>query len=360
MQKTRLGIIGAGGIVRTVHLPAIKQLPDIVEINAICDTEKARVGKIAKANHIKEVYYDYRDLVKSKNIDAVITATPNIYHKEHSIAAAEQGKHVLCEKPIATNLKDAREFIKICKEKKVKLQIGHNERFWNQVRIAKELIDCGVIGEIKSFVGIFTIHDEDKYEIDSNFRHNKKLSGGGCLLDITVHQIDVAQYLIGDITSICTDVRHSVGGFCAEFEDNSIILCNFKNGAIGSILTNRFSPFMHRIFLYGTSGTIFLGIHTFFQSAPLSIYMKKGIKDIPEIITKYTYSTMPEEKYSERWISIFPQRDDPYAVQLEKFCKSIQEDIEPPVTGQDGLKALSVCLSAYKSSKERKWVEISN
>lgn len=358
MKKIRFGIIGAGGIVRTAHLPAIKQT-NTIELIAICDTDRKRVDNLAKNNKIKEVYYDYKDLVKSINIDAVIVATPNLYHKKAAIAAAEQGKHVFCEKPIATNLKDANEIIEVCKKKKVNLQIGHSERFWNQVKIVKELIKLGVIGEVKSFVSIYTIHEEDKCEIDTNFRNNISLAGGGCLMDVTIHQFDMARYLVGEITGICSQIKHSVGGFCAEFEDNSIILCDFKNGAIGTILTNRFSPFMHRIFLYGTFGTIFLGIHTFFQTSPLSIYLKKKPKKIPNIIIKNFYSILPEEEFVQKWISIYPQKDNPYVTQLEEFCKSIQNCTKPPVTGQDGIKSLELNLAAYKSSEGKKWIAIS-
>ena len=135
-EKIRFGIIGAGAIARESHVPTTKKLAE-AELVAICRRNKKKANELAREWQVNEVYYDYRDLVKSKNIDAVIIATPNVYHRENVIAAAEEGKHVLCEKPMATNLRDTREMVRACTKNKVKLQIGFNQRFWNQVKIAQ-------------------------------------------------------------------------------------------------------------------------------------------------------------------------------------------------------------------------------
>ena len=137
------------------------------------------------------------------------------------------------------------------------------------------------------------------------------------------------------------------------------LLCDFSSGAIGSILTNRFSPFMHRVFLYGTKGTIFIGgTSTFFQVAPLAIYLKDGKDKIPDLVEKYFYPVLPSENPVGRWVSITPPRDDNYINQLDSFCSSIISDIQPAVTGEDGIKSLKVILGAYKSAEKDIWVEI--
>jgi len=357
-KKMKLGIIGTGGIVRTAHVPAIRKL-DQVNLVAICDINKQKVVRLAKEWGVEEVYDKYQDIVNSKNVDAVLIASPNSYHKEHVVAAARAGKHVFCEKPIATTIEDACEIVEVCAECEVKLQIGFVERFWNQVQITKELVDSGFVGKIKSYDSIYCVDDEDVDEIDTPFRNDFRICGGGCLMDAGIHQIDMARYLMGEIRRVCAEVKHSVGGFGGQFEDNTLILCNFDNGAIGSISTNRFSPFMHKTFLYGSEGTIFLSTHTFFQSSPLAVYSKKDVNDIPEQVLKYFYRVTANEKPSRRWISITPPIDDPYFIQLRSFCRSIIEDTLPPVTGHDGIKSLEIVLSAYNSSKERAWMEIS-
>jgi len=357
VSKVRFGIIGAGGLARTAHMPALKKIKQ-AELAALCDIDKKRVDKLAKDWQVGEVYYDYRDLLKSRNIDAVLVTSPNAYHKEHSVAAAIAGKHVFCEKPIAINLEDADKIVNSCRENKVKLQIGFSERFWNQVKIAKDLIDSESIGPVKSFASIFTVSEEDVDEIDTDFRDNLNLCGGGCIIDATSHQIDMAYHLVGGIDRVCALVKHSVGGFCSKFEDNGMILCDFKSGATGSFLTNRFSPFMHRTFLYGTKGTIFIGTHTFFKAAPLSVYIKEGKDKIPEVLEKYFYPVLPTEKPVESWVSITPPRDDMYINQLDSFCSSIIDDTRPAVTGEDGTQSLKVVLAVYKSAEKDGWVKI--
>lgn len=357
VSKLRFGIIGTGGLARTAHIPAIKKMKQGT-ITAFCDVDKERVDKLARDWKVAEVYYDFKDLVNSKNVDAVIISSPNAYHREHSVAAAKAGKHVFCEKPLALNIKDAEEIVKTCKENKVKLQVGFSERFWNQVKIAKKLIEIGVIGTVKSFSSVFTVSDEDVDEIDTDFRDDLSLSGGGCIMDAGPHQVDMAHYMVGDITRVCAQVKHSVGGFCSKFEDNSLILCDFSSGAIGSILTNRFSPFMHRIYLYGTKGTIFIGTHTFFQAAPLAVYLRDIKAKIPEVIEKYFYPILVTEKPVERWVSITPPKDDIYVNQLDSFRNCIIKNTLPQVTGEDGISSLKVILGAYKSAEEDKWQEI--
>lgn len=356
-EKVRFGIIGAGAIVRESHVPAIKKLAE-AELVAICRRNKEKANRLAREWQVKEVYYDYQDLVKSKNINAVIIATPNLYHRQNTIAAAEEGKHVLCEKPMATNLKDTREMVKACTKNKVKLQIGFNQRFWNQVKIAKTLIDEGTIGEIKAFSTTYR-EKWDLYPSDTNYLDHFDLSGGGCLIDLGIHRIDMARFLAGEIKEVCAEIKHSVTP--AKLDDNSWILCNFFNGATGCISSDKFSPAApNETALYGTKGTIYLSTETFnpFQPVPLAIYTEKPAHEIPDIVLKYFYPTFLTDRPEKRWISIIPPKDDPYLAQLKAFCESIIEDKEPPVTGIDGVKSLEVVLASYKSAKERKWVKL--
>ena len=149
-----------------------------------------------------------------------------MYHKENVKAAAKKGKHILCEKPIATNLKDAKEMIKICKENKVKLQIGFNERFFNHVKIVKRLIKENIIGEVKVFNATYR-EGWNLYSVESDFRNYADLSGGACLIDLGIHQIDLVRYLLGDFKEICAEIKHSV--MPAKLDGNAYILCNLNN-----------------------------------------------------------------------------------------------------------------------------------
>jgi predicted dehydrogenase len=356
-SKIRLGIIGAGSIARLGHVPAIQQMPE-VELIAICRRNKEKANEYGREWGVKEIYYDYMDLVRSKNIDAVIVTTPNSNHREAVVAAANEGKHVLCDKPIATNLKDAKEMVKACKENKVKFQMGFNQRFWNQVEIAKQLVEKDTIGQVMGFTSTFKVRVAD-YPSDTDYRFQTELSGGSTLIDPGVHRIDMARFFMGEIKEICAVVKHSV--VPQMVDDNGWILCNFSSGATGFISSDIYSPTMdNTTALYGSEGTIYISTETVnpFQSVPLAVYTEKNIDQIPDIVIKYFYPKVWWDKPKDNWISIVPPRDFPYLKQLKAFYKSITEDKEPVVTGEDGVKSLEVVLAAYKSAREKSWVTL--
>jgi len=356
-KKIRFGIIGAGTIAIESHIPAIKNAAG-AELVAICRRNKKKANQLAKKFNVPEVYYGYRQLIKSKNVDAVIVATPNVYHKENTVAAAEEGKHVLCEKPMATNLKDAKEMIKTCRENKVKFQIGFNQRFFNHIKIVKRLKEEKVIGEVKAFNTTYR-EGWDLYPVESDFRNHADLSGGACLIDLGIHKIDLVRYLLGDIKEICAQVKHSA--MPAKLDDNAWILCNLNNGITGCVSSDRFSPTVDGSFsIFGTEGMVYFNAEIYppFGPVPLSVYTKKPSRAIPNFLREHFYPQYVGSKPARSWINITPPNQDPYQKQIEDFCQSVLKDKEPSVTGEDGLKALEVVLAAYKSAKERKWINL--
>ena len=322
-KKVNFGIIGTGTIAIESHIPAIKDTSS-AELVAICRRNKERANRLTKRFNVPEVYYSYQDLLKRKNVDAVIVSTPNVYHKENVKAAAKKGKHILCEKSIATNLKDAKEMIKICKENKVKLQIVFNERFFNHVKIVKRLIKENIIGEVKAFNATYR-EGWNLYSVESDFRNYADLSGGACLIDLGIHQIDLVRYLLGDFKEICAEImQHSV--MPAKLDDNAYILCNLNNEITGCISSDRFSPTVAEVFaIFGTEGMIYFSaeIYSPFGPAPLSVYTKKSSEKIPSFVQEYFYPQYVDSKPEKSWINITPPNQNSYQKQIENFCQSI-------------------------------------
>jgi predicted dehydrogenase len=353
----RFGLIGSGAITTLSHLPALARIPE-ARLVATADVDGERAARVAAEGGAEEVYTDFRDLVQSPNVDAVIVAIPNVYHRDAVVAAAEAGKHVFCEKPLATNLRDAREMIAACEAANVKLMVGFNQRFWNQVDVAKEIIDSGALGEIKGFRSVYS-EDWDVYPAATRYRYDLAQSGGACIIDLTIHRIDLARYLLGEITSLCAEIKHSV--IPPKVDDNVWLLCNFANGATGCISSDRFSPMVaNATDVFGTEGTLYLSSETFnpFQSVPLAVYTEKPLDQVPQVITDYIYPTAWWEKPKNEWVSIVPPRDSAYVKELTAFCASIRNDTPPPVTGEDGYKSLEIVLAAYLSVRERRWVDL--
>ncbi|WP_068673142.1 Gfo/Idh/MocA family protein [Oceanobacillus sp. Castelsardo] len=191
MNKLKMGIIGAGGIAVSRHIPAYLLLKDKVNIVAVQDVNIERAHKIAREYDIPNVYHDYRDLFKE--VDAVTICTPNKFHAEITIAALEAGCHVLCEKPMGLNTSECEKMIEAAKKSKRLLGIGYHYRFMPEGQLAKQAIhEIGdpLVTRVQALRrrkvpgwGVFT---------------NKDLQGGGSLIDFGCHLIDLSLWLLGE------------------------------------------------------------------------------------------------------------------------------------------------------------------
>ena len=195
-KKHKLGIVGCGGIANAKHLPAVKIVPDI-EITAFCDLIIERADEAAKQYGAPgaKTYLDYKDLLKDDSLEAVYVLTPNYAHAEITIAALNAGKHVLCEKPMAMNGREADAMCEAAKKNKKILTIGYQTRSSTSFQYARDLVESGAAGEIY-FVkcpairrrgvpswGVFT---------------DKSQQGGGPLIDIGTHSIDACLYVMNN------------------------------------------------------------------------------------------------------------------------------------------------------------------
>lgn len=194
-KKLKIGIIGCGGIANGKHLPSLSALKNDVELVAFCDIIPERAEKACKEYGVEgaKVYTDYKELLADKSIDVVHVLTPNRAHAEVSIDALNAGKHVMCEKPMAKTAADARRMVEAAKQSGKKLTIGYQHRHKPQSRYLKQVINRGDLGEIyysKALAlrrrgtpnwGVFL----NEYE-----------QGGGPLIDIGTHSLDLTLYLL--------------------------------------------------------------------------------------------------------------------------------------------------------------------
>jgi len=190
----KVGVIGAGGIGSQVHIPAYKALPG-VEIVAVADTNLERAQKVAKENGIPHAFADYRDLLALDGISVVSVCTPNAFHAQQSIAALEAGKNVLCEKPMAIRVEDANAMVETAKRTGKLLMIGLTNRFRADFQTMRQYVRDGLLGEIY-YIKAGWLRRSGIPGYGSWFT-NKDLAGGGCLLDIGVHFLDIAMWISG-------------------------------------------------------------------------------------------------------------------------------------------------------------------
>ncbi|TPK73594.1 Gfo/Idh/MocA family oxidoreductase [Mesorhizobium sp. B2-4-15] len=170
-----IGIVGTG-LVAELHMPAIAAVEGVRAV-AVADIAADRAKDFAARYNLPAHYADLRSFLADPQIDAVIVGTPNRYHTEVAIEAAAMGKHILCEKPITHDLVSGAHIIEACAKAGGQLHIGFNQRYANTVTAARNIIQSGLIGEIKSFRSVFSEKWDEWVDID-NFRYDRKLSGG--------------------------------------------------------------------------------------------------------------------------------------------------------------------------------------
>lgn len=245
----KVGVIGTGGI-SGVHLGGYSRNPN-VEIYALCDINEKNLAKRAEEYKVSRTFTDYREMLALKELDAVSVCTWNSAHAECAIAALRAGKHVLCEKPMALNTAQAQEMEKAAKENGKLLMIGFVRRFGNDCAVLKDFIDNGSFGEIYYAKAQYL----RRKGCPGGWFGDKSRSGGGPLIDLGVHVIDLCRYLMGGPQPVSVygatfnklgDRRHikDARGYSStvvskddifDVEDMATALIRFDNGAVLSV-----------------------------------------------------------------------------------------------------------------------------
>ncbi|MBL3700776.1 Gfo/Idh/MocA family protein [Leucobacter luti] len=358
-RPLRVGAVGAGAIARLSHLPSIAAV-DGLEIAGVADPNLERAQELAH-EYGAQGYSDYRDMFSQADLDVVLVAIPNHLHRQVIEDAAAAKIHVFCEKPVAHNLVDAIAIQEACERAGVRLQVGFNQRFWEPTQIAKRSLEAGVIGDVQGFRSVYS-EAWDVYPAATGYRYNLQQSGGAAILDLGVHRIDIARYLLGEIIEVCATMDHRVIPHPAD--DNVFLLVRFASGATGVINSDRFSPQVAgSTDLYGPDGTIHLSTETInpFASVPLAISSKLPREELPREITEAYWPTAWWNEYQPgTWLEFTPPRTNPYVSEWRAFEASIRTGVDDAIapTGIDGVKAQEVVTAAYRSVRTHGWVSL--
>lgn len=193
MKKLRVGIVGTGGIAQAAHLPSFKKLEN-VEVTAICDINEKKLAYAAKKFEIPHAFTKAEDLLE-QDIDIAVICTPNAFHAEYSIKAMEAGKHVLCEKPVCITSADAEKVLKTAGRTGKKFMVAFPRRFSGEAKVLKPMIENGGFGEIY-YMKAACLRRRGIPGLGTWFT-DKELAGGGPMMDIGVHVLDLVIYLAG-------------------------------------------------------------------------------------------------------------------------------------------------------------------
>ncbi len=344
MKKVRVGIVGVGAVAAP-HAKGYLEIRNKAEIVATVARHESSAREKALEWGAEMWLTEYDKLLKMDNVDAVDICVPHHLHADMAIAAAEAGKDILLEKPIATTLRDADRIISASRKAGVKLMIAENVRFVPAHRLAKRLIDGGVIGRVfltRSHQG----GSEIKRMMDpKSWKGTPDKCGGGVLIDSGVHRLELFRWLLGEVDSVYAWTAKQVVKLEGKCEDNALVLLRFKSGAIGQLDTSWsiISPWNENIDLYGTEGTMLVD---FSWGRPLRLYSKK-LRGVNE---SWHYP-MVEHSPTGWWV-------DSIKREVKSFVDCILEDKEPEVKGEDGRATLEIALAAYESAKTGRIIKL--
>ncbi|MGC9013732.1 MAG: Gfo/Idh/MocA family protein [Thermoproteota archaeon] len=321
----KVGIAGSGGI-SYAHANAYLSLKERVKVVAVSDVELGRAEALAKYLGGAKVYSDYKDMIESEDIDAVDICLPHHIHKEAILYSIKKEKHVICEKPLTTNLNDAEEIEAKVKESKVVFLPAHTNIFIPSTQEAKRIIAMGMIGKI------LTLRTTDCFRGNvTGWRTKKELMGGGELIDTGYHPTYLMLYLA---SSEPIEVFAYLERFVQkmEGEDTAMVLIKFKDNSIGLIHSSWAydTPYGHQYFsVSGEYGELFGGGN------------KIGLK----------MHGWQEVKKELAW-------KDGFLGEIEHFINVIEKKEKPIQTIEDSLKVMKVIAAAYKSAEEGKPIRL--
>jgi predicted dehydrogenase len=273
-------------------------------------------------------YENYGEIKNNPDIDAVYVITPNALHKPHTIGVANAGKHVICEKPMAINAKDAQEMVDVCKQNNVKLLIGYRMHFEPHTLEVIRMREEGEFGRIMFVQGQsgFRIGNPNQWRLDH------KLAGGGSMMDIGIYSINGARYMVGEepIWVTAQEVKTDPVKFKEGVDETITFQMGFPSGAVASCLSTYAVSHLDRFFLNGIEG--FAEMQPSTGYGPIKGRTHKGPLNQP-IVTHQT-------------------------VQMDEMAGIILDgnDAKVPVNGEEGVKDMIIIDAIYKAAKKGKKV----
>ncbi len=323
MGKIKLGIIGLGYIGQ-VHMQNAMRISN-AEVVAAADTSPKVLEK-AKALGVKGLYADYKDLLHDPQVDAVIVSLPTHLHLNCARQAAEAKKDIFLEKPIAVTVEDAKEVLAVAQRNQVKLMLGYPLRFSQEFMQAKQDMDNGLIGDVENVHATYISSGPFFHRADGHspvpvpdWWFNSQLTGGGVLIDLGCHMINLLRWFFGEIVDIQGQFGHR---FNMDFDDSAICLARFESGSLAVINVGWFSQeYLLRVDFLGSVKNV-------------------SVEHMPESRVKTLYQMLT------KGMSTFTQ---PHLNELQYFADSIANDLNPSPAGIDGLKDLEAIYKAYKN-----------
>jgi len=337
-RQLGIGVIGCGGIARHAHLPNIARNPR-TKLVAVCDIDLDRAKAFATefGDGTTAAYQDYQDLLANPDVDMVCVTTWAAAHAEPVIAAAQAGKHIMCEKPIAITLADADAMVAAAREAGVKFSMGYQTRFGNLWPRVKQIIDEGLLGEI---MGV-TIASAGPSSHGVPWFLKKDLSGGGVLIDWGIYTAYTINWWLGQVNRVYATSRT----FRKEVEVRGELLTDINvEDTVAA----------HLSFASGAMGTWYSAWAVKANHGGTAIDGREGSLTIQGGNIRVKSTRINDPDYLSGWHEISavePPLVDMHYRKIEHLVDAVLDDTPLLLTGEDGRDALELVLAIYKSAE---------
>ena len=329
MAKLKFGIIGCGAIAANSFAPSLCNSEE-AELVAVCRRDKGKARNFAEQFGGCSHYDSAEDLLADEEVEAVVVATPTDTHRDYTVLAAERGKHVICEKPMARDAAECRQMVEACQKAGVKLAVAYRRRLFPQVLKAKALIAEGRIGRVVSvrthYSGCMSV-GPDEWRVDPGI--------GGAMMEMAVHRLEVLLNLAAapvEVSALVETVEHPW-----PVDDTDAILLKFADGTVGVHSTVLCSnPRRDMAHIDGTQGRIMIDSLEF-GSDNLRLETADGIEEIAVVPLENPYFDRP---------------------MIDDFVRAVREDREPVCDGNTGFTVQAVVDAAFASAKEKRTLSV--
>ena len=329
-DKVRWGVLGAANIAVKKVIPAM-QRGELCEVLGLAsrDVEKAR--RAAHALGVPKVYGSYEELLADEEIEAVYNPLPNNLHVPWTKKAAEAGKHVLCEKPVAMSVAEARELLAVRDRTGVRIQEAFMVRTHPQWTTTLELIRAGRVGELRAVAGFFSYFNRDP----SNIR-NRLESGGGALMDIGCYPVTVSRFVFGEEPRRCLGLVERDPKMGTDRLTSAVL--DFPSGHSVFTCSTQLVPYQ-RMQFYGTRGRIEVEIPF---NAPADRPVRIFIDDGSDIFG----SGVEVREFAPC---------DQYTIQGDLFSRAVREGVEQPIPLEDAVRNMAAIEAIFRSAESGAW-----
>ena len=355
--QLNVGIIGTSGWTETMYPPTINSHP-AGKVSAICGRTRSRAEQLAQKFEIPQVFTDYRAMIAEGNLDAIVIATPDDLHYEMTMAALDAGLHILCEKPLALNVEQARQMTARAEAAGVKHMVLFTWRWLPLFNYLKQLVDDGFVGRCYQanfrFIAGFGLSAEYSWRQDGT-------RANGVAADLGAHMIDFAHWFVGDVDSVNAHLQVHIdrpglnGQPLVPTNDAGNMALKFTNGAQGMIQVSVVAHQTDRLMeiavdLYGEDGVLESSFVPFGKQARMMLQgARKGGEsfqhiELPESVSRHMDSTDVLAPFKHE--SIGPRH----------FIDAIVQDFAAKPDFADGLKVQSIIAAALLSARDGRWV----